>query len=211
MTDPATQRQNLLNLPDDTFRNIVENNLGNDAPAGLWPQLLHPDVVRRTHSVLSARHRDVEDQLAVRAAEMKSFRQECFARGPDGKAAWFEADGEYQRWKRRAIGYRRLISARLAETKRALSSATPPPRPANPTKKTRQIDTVFQLAWAIHQHRQQCLNQGIVPDDHDVALWRALDRIRVDTSGGPITVAEFLADITSKPNFTPPDDHAEVA
>lgn len=213
MVDPATQHKDLLELPDDTFRALVEANVGKKAPARLWQLLLHPEVVRRTYGVLSARHRDVEDQFAARSAALKRFQQECFARGPEGKADWFAAVGEYEEWRSRALGYHRLVRARLAETKRAMAAAGPQQQ-AQQTKKVRQLATIFQLAWAIDQHRQQCLTQGIVPDTHDVDLWRALERTRVETSGGPVTVAEFLADVTSKPDFTPPvshHDHAEVA
>lgn len=215
-TDEAMQLQNLLALHDDTFHTLIENSLDRDERPALWDLLLHPQMVHRTHGMLSGAFRDIEDQLAQRRADMDSFRQECFAQGQAGKGAWFSAWGEYQEWRQRAIGYRRILQRRLTESKSALRGVTTPPRPrqpqpppaANPGRKIRQMQTVFRLAWVISEHRTETLDQGIVPDEHDVELWRALDLIEVDTTDGPITVAQFLDDITSKPGFTPPDQSA---
>ncbi|TDD37836.1 hypothetical protein E1287_07190 [Actinomadura sp. KC06] len=208
-TDPATQLHNLSTLPDDSFRTLIENNLDRDEHPSLWDLLLHPQMVRRTHAALGSAFRDVEDQLAERRADLESFRQECHQAGPAGKDKWFAAQGEHQEWRRRAIGYRRILQRRLSEAKNALNNAaalpSPQPAPANSARKTRQVTTVFRLAWVISQHRDETLRQGIVPDEHDVELWRALDLIELDTTDGPITITEFLDDVTSKPGFTPPD------
>ncbi|WP_141576179.1 hypothetical protein [Actinomadura sp. WMMA1423] len=217
VTDEGAQLQNLLGLPDDAFRTLIVSNLDRTEQPAMWDLLLSPQLARRTHGVLGAAFRDVEDQLAERRADMESYRQECHVEGAAGKGKWFAAQGEHQEWRRRAIGYRRILSRRLAEAKHAAGNAAAParpkpalpvPAPPNPARKVRQVTSVFRLAWVISEHRAETLRQGIVPDEHDVELWRALDLIEVDTPDGVITVTEFLDAITSKPGFEPPDQQA---
>jgi hypothetical protein len=70
---------------------------------------------------------------------------------------------------------------------------------------------VFRLAWAIEQHRDRCLTQGIVPDEHDIDLWRHLDGVPVETTAdGQMPVARFLDGITSQPGFSPPPPPADA-
>jgi len=203
---------NILDLTDENFQILIENNLGQEANPGLWDVLLHPNVVRRTHTFLNTRFRDVEDQLAERRAGIEAIRQQCHEIGPDGKEQYFAANGDYQTWRRRALGYRRVLGARLRQAKEALNHAQPykspgaRPNPPNPVRRIRQMETVFKLAWAIHEHRQRSRDEDIKPEPHDMNLWQALQEIKVETSDGQITVAEFLADISSKPGFRPPSE-----
>lgn len=206
MTNSETMLRNLLDLPEPDFQTLIEKNLDRAKQPKLWDLLTHPYLVRRTHSVLTGLYRDVEDQLAERRADMESYRQECYGRGDEGRAEWFHAEGEHQGWRRRAIGYRRMVNRRLRETKSLVTTGKTAPLPPNPDRKIRQLETVFRLAWAINQHRTRTLDQGVIPDEHDVALWRSLDQVAVDTAGdGQMTVARFLNGITSEPDFVPPE------
>lgn len=208
ITTKEQQVANLLALPNDTFQTLVEKNLGQDAQPLLWDLLTSRDVVRRTYNALTACYNDVCDQLAQRKAEMAAFQQECFNTGPDGKQTYFAAIGEHEEWRSRALGYRRLLSARITETKGLLATAKP--TPPNPNKRIRLMETVFNLGWAIREHRDASLDAGVVPEPHDEALWDALERIMVETVDGPITVADMLDDLASKPGFVPPNER-EVA
>lgn len=204
MTSTDATVRNLLDLSAVDFKLLIEKNLERDDQPRLWEMLLHPHLVRRTHAVLTGAYRDVEDQLAERRADMEGYRQECHQRGPDGKAAFYQAEGEHQNWRRRALGYRRIVNRLLREAKAELPTTTTPPRPPE-ARKIRHLDTVFRLAWAIQSHRNECLEQGIVPDEHDIDLWRSLDQIAVETAAdGQMSVAQFLAYITSQPDFEPP-------
>lgn len=212
MTTREDMLRNLQNLPPADFQTLVAKNLDRIKHANLWELLTHPALVRRTHNVLTALYRDVEDQLAERRAEMESYRQECYEQGEPGKEEWYRAEGEHQHWRRRAIGYRRVVNRRLRETKELVTTGQAVPSPPDPTRKVRQLDTVFRLAWAIEQHRTQTLERGLVPDDHDVALWRCLESVLVDTAGdGVMSVAKFLHGVTSDPGFVPPQARGEVA
>lgn len=210
MTPDEQQITALLDLPPADFRSLVAAHLGREESPELWGLLLHPYVVARTHEALTAKYRDVEDQLAERRAGMESFRQDCFARGAEGKAEWFTAERDYQEWRRRSLGFRRIVNARLREAKDVLSKAQPfnvkgaLQNPPNAARKIRQLETVFALAWAIHEHREQCIAEDITPEPHDRELWDVLDSAEVETSYGRTTVAKYLADIMSKPGFVPP-------
>lgn len=68
------------------------------------------------------------------------------------------------------------------------------------------MTAVFELAWAIHKHRETTRSLDIDAEDHDRELWRSLRKITVDTDDGPISVADFLDDAMDKPSFIPPDE-----
>lgn len=216
VTDQETQVNNLLALDNDDFQTLVRNSLGKEAPELLWKLLASPILARRTYGALTAVYTDVCGQIGERAAEWDAYRIECRQR-PDGKQAWFDGIAEYNSWRRRALGYRRLLSRRIGEIKQALPSAAPraqkPQSSMSATKRVRLMETIFKLGWAIREHQQQCRAADIIPEKHDTDLWEALDNIEVQTNDGLVTVAEMLADIAAGPGFVPPSerDNEEVA
>lgn len=173
----------LLALSPEDFRNIVEENMGDEHPQ-LWEALLDPRVVRRTHATLAATHQDVLSQLAQKSSEMSALSGE----------QWRAANKEHADWRRRALGYQRMVMRRKSEAKYALGSAVAPPRQGmEPTKKVRLMSTVFELGRAIREHQQRCDELGITAEQHDLDLWDALEDVEVQTDGGLVTVAEFMA------------------
>lgn len=193
----------LHSLTDDQFVQLVETNLGDDAPAQLWDGLLHPDVVVRTRRVLGTCSEGIQSQIAERRAEMDAFQVDCFARGAEGKKEWFAAFREYSTWRKRALSFRRLVLRRHAAAKRVAATATATP-PRQPARRASLGDAVFRLAYAIEVHRIATLAAGIDPERHDRQLWEAPGGIVLELGSGRPTVAEFLAQTTSKPDFTPP-------
>ena len=202
--DLAVRLRNLLELPDDDFRKLIENNIDREDAPGLWELLLHRQALDRTAMFLKAILRDVDTQLSERRAEIDAYHGECWSNGPEARASFFAARTDYHNWRRRALGFRRILDKRLTEAKYASKAPVQPQEPQVAARRVRQMETVFRLAWVISQHRDQSLKSGIVPEEHDAALWRALDLIEVETTDGPITIAKFLDDITSKPGFSPP-------
>lgn len=207
-TDRDTQVQNLLALSGEDFRTLVRNNLGAEHPA-LWPLFAHPDLVRRTYATLTAIYNDVCGQLAERAARMDAFKGECHERGEEGKRAFYAELRPYNSWRGRTLGYQRMLSRRMSEIKEALPAATPAGPAMNSTKRVRLMATIFQLGWAIHEHREACYDADIVPEEHDTDLWDALSSVEVQTDDGLITVADMLADIAAKSDFIPPSDRGD--
>lgn len=219
MTMIATPREeqirNLLALPGEDFRALIENNLGEEDQPALWVLLVDPYVVRATYTALTTVYNDVCDQMAIRAAGMDAFKSECHDRGPAGKREYFEALGDYNAWRHRVLGYKRLVSRRIAEVKGLLPKAQNPPArekqapapPMDAARKVRLMSTIFKLGQAIDRHRQASHDADINAEPHDLDLWEALEQIEVQTADARISVAQMLADIASKPGFTPTEEN----
>lgn len=206
VTDRETQIDNLLALSHEDFQTLVSNNLGQEAPELLWQLLAHPKLARRTSAALARLYTNICDQMAERTAKIDALHSECFHQGDEGKQTFFAARGEYRSWRSRALVRRRLLNGRIAEIKQALTAPPPQSQPMSRDRKVRLMSTVFRLGWAIREHREQCLDAGIVPEEHDTALWDALAEIEVQTVDGPITVAKMLDDAAAKPGFVSPTE-----
>ena len=83
----------LAGLGDDQLWQVIYDNLhpGKDTP-GAWEALVAPEVVDRVRRLLTARHVDIEHQLAERGAELAEFRHQCWEAGPAGRQPWFDRE-----------------------------------------------------------------------------------------------------------------------
>ena len=108
----------LAGLGDDQLWQVIYDNLhpGKDTP-GAWEALVAPEVVDRVRRLLTARHVDIEHQLAERGAELAEFRHQCWEAGPAGRQAWFDREAEHNRWRGRALDVKRSIAYRLQVAK----------------------------------------------------------------------------------------------
>lgn len=207
-----TQLQRIIDMSEEDFSELVANNL-HRSQSELWKLLHSPQLVHRTSRALGATYSDVCSQLSERKSELDVFRHECHTSGPDGKSRYFAAYSEYQAWKKRVTGYRRLLSTRIAETKSAAVAAHNARNyncKPDPNRRKRQVSTVFELGWAIRNHQQASLDAEIKPEAHDIALWDALSTIEIETASGPVTVAEMLDNIAAEPGFVAPSDRMNI-
>ena len=181
----------LAGLDDDQLWQVIYDNLhpGKDAP-GAWEALLAPEVVDRVRRLLTARHVDIEHQLAERGAELEEFRHQCWEAGPAGRQAWFDREAEHNRWRSRALGVKRSIAYRLQAVKATAGSQGQ--RVVEERRAYR--DAARRLAVAIDQHRQACVQEGIDPEPHDRALWDVLRMVRVPHGSEMVAAADLLAD-----------------
>jgi len=184
--------QVLAGLDDDQLWQVIYDNLhpGKDTP-GAWEALLAPEVVDRVRRLLTARHVDIEHQLAERGAELEEFRHQCWEAGPAGRQPWFDREAEHNRWRSRALGVKRSIAYRLQAAK-ATAGAKGQQRVAEERRAYR--DAARRLAVAIDRHRQAGAEEGIDPEPHDQALWDALGEVQVPHDGGKVAVGDLLAD-----------------
>jgi hypothetical protein len=182
----------LAGLDDDQLWQVIYDNLhpGKDTP-GAWEALLAPEVVDRVRRLLTARHVDIEHQLAERGAELEEFRHQCWEAGPAGRQPWFDREAEHNRWRSRALGVKRSIAYRLQAAK-ATAGAKGQQRVAEERRAYR--DAARRLAVAIDWHRQAGAEEGIDPEPHDQALWDALGEVQVPHDGGKVAVGDLLAD-----------------
>lgn len=179
----------LLDLSDRDFRRVIDNFLfpaGDDA----WPDLLAPPVAQRTHDTLTAMLTEVDAELTSKTADLEQFRQECWARGQDGKRDWFTAQAEYQDWRRRAIRAKQSVTRR----KRAAKEAARTARVEEASSRDRYRTAVRRLAVAVAVHQQVSARDGFDPEPHDQALWRVLEEVEVPSYGRMVPVAQLLED-----------------
>jgi hypothetical protein len=182
---PAQAAEALAALPAEDFDAIVAASLGRDALTAVWDALTDPAVISRTRAALAALNSDAEHQLALANASLDIS-------GGGGKQAYFDAKAERAEWRRKALGFRRLVQQRLAFVN---SRITRPPNqpPGSGTARRRYAGALEALARAVAAHRDKVLS-GEGGEDDDDALWDCLDRITVsDGNGGDKPLAEWLA------------------
>jgi hypothetical protein len=183
--DPRT----LLDLNDGEFRRVIDAFLfpaGDDA----WSDLLAAPVAQRTHDTLTVMLTQVEADLTSRAAELETFRQDCWARGRAGTDDWFAARAEHEDWRRRAVRAKQAILRR----KRAAKEAAYAARTEEHHAQSRYRTAVRQLAVAIAEHRRASAAGGFDPEPHDRALWQVLDQVEVPHYGRLTPVGGLLDD-----------------
>ena len=183
----------------DGFRELVARNLGQDADSTLWKALTAPTVIHRTRSVLGSLDSDLLAQLAQANTERKEEKARCMELGYAGRQQYADAEAEQANWKRRILGYRRLVLRRIEEVRhaaRALAAAdraaSPPPAPG--TGKAARMHNraaLERLARAVLQHQQAVLSgEGDEGDDED--LWATVDRVTAMCLRGELPLKQWL-------------------
>lgn len=107
----------LLLLPDDEFRHLVDEDVRNQldkARAGLLRN--DPRVVDRWLYTLLTMKQSVEGQLAAKAAEANGERASSLATG--NKRAWLDFTQKYERWRAGALRFKSGLEAALLEARR---------------------------------------------------------------------------------------------
>lgn len=180
-TPPASA---LAALPDDDFAVLVRASIGREADTAVWDALTDPAVIARTKVALAAIHSDVENQLSLAGATLQAVT--------GGREAYFGAKAAQAEWRRKALGFRRLVQLRIALVKQRT------PRPANQPSgsgiaRRRYAEALEKLARAVAAHRDRVLS-GDGSEDDDDDLWDFLDEITVpDGKSGEQSVADWLA------------------
>lgn len=165
MASPAAA---LAALPDDEFHDFVESMIPPQRDESIWETLTDPALIHRTRAVLSGIHRDVEDQLSLHNAK-------ALADGVKGTQAFRASLASRAEWRRKAIGFRRLVQQRLAFVKSRIPREVPQ-APGAASMKARYANALETLARAVTRHRDAVL--GNTDDDAtDDELWAALDTI----------------------------------
>jgi hypothetical protein len=188
--------ERLAALDPESFIAAVKATLSQSPDPAIWQALTDPRVLARTQAALTGFHRDIEDQLAQRRADMDAFQGECFARGPGGKDEWFSAKREYDEWRRRALGFRRFVQQRESFAQQAATAAhiTAAGRPgAKGARGRHNLDTLLAVARAVARHKDRVLNADDSGPADDEALWASLADLTVQTGQGEMRLGEWLA------------------
>ena len=176
--------------------------------AALWELLTSPALIHRVISELKNALRDIDDQLAASRAELDAFQQACFAEGGTGKSRWFKAKSDNDEWRARTLRKKAIVDRRLRMVKAVLESSAPKrhPAPPNPARNKRNLDSLFRLAYAVSMHQKSFEESDFLPEDHDLELWDALDKVTVAVADGEMKLSDWVEDIASKPGFTPREE-----
>jgi hypothetical protein len=184
MTDPAQ----LDRLPDSELWELMRHDL-HGQQAELWQALTTPELAGRVRAILAGRDTDIQAQLTQRQATLEAFREECYQRGPSGRADWFAAKAEHNRWRSRAVGMRRALQDRLTVLRVARQDGHQLRMEAQASHYRR---LVAALAVAIDAHRQASAAAGLDPEPHDRALWAVLAEHPAGAADDPRTLAELV-------------------
>ena len=183
-TEGGTPAAALAALDGDDFDAVVRASLSPKADPAVWDALTDPAVISRTRAALAALNSDAEHQLALANASLD-------VSGGGGRQAYFDAKAERAEWRRKALGFRRLVQRRLTFVNSRI------PRPAQQPSgsgvaRRRYAEALEALARAVAAHRDRVLS-GEGGEDDDDTLWDCLDRITVaDGKGGDQPLADWL-------------------
>ena len=199
-------------LDGDAFQEVVQGNLGREAPEELWAALLNPAFLPRTRMVLAALKTDVQTQLAAKAAGLKEFQQECYSAGDEGKVRYFARSAEVAAWRKKTMHFLRMLERRLAQVKQADLPRVATARAAGaaaqqhvPKRRAHNKTALFAFAYHVWLHRRESQRLGYEGEPHDLDLWDALDDWTVsDPYGEMRSLSSWVEEIQSQPDFDPP-------
>lgn len=182
----------ILAMSDPDLTDFLSTHLGTDEPDELWEALLSPDSVIRVQDLLIAIQSDVNRQLQTRKAELATARLESQASG-EVLPEFLDLKAEYDDWRRRATGFRDMVSRRVRQAQAASRAAKRDRHRAHQASMTDEYkNAAAELTKAIWRHRQACLDADLKPEPHDVKLWEVLDVLTVERGQGRLSLAELV-------------------
>lgn len=169
MAEPATptEVEALDQLDDEEFLRLVQANI--DTGTGdkqLWVALVHPTVVERTAGCLDELAEALERFIAAKQLGPAHFKVRLLNQV---RARVRQANAAAER----AAGHHAARADELTEAKKLLRA----------------------LAFAVNDHRQACIALDLAPEPHDVALWEALEDLRLPAHGPAVEQGPSLADL----------------
>lgn len=177
----------LNSLDPETFNQFVIDSLPIGTDAAKWEALTDPRVIARTKASLTGLLSDVIGQLA----EANARRQAAH-----GRRGFIELEADEADWRRRAIGFRRMVERRLNFVKGRLAvihAEQPKSAPGAGKQGRRQVRRALEtLARAVVEHRQRVMS-GEGDEGDDERLWDHLTTVTtVNRLGEELTLAEWL-------------------
>lgn len=190
MTDITTDT--IAELDDRAFRKFVTDRIFHDADPAAWDLLLSGDLLWRTGALLTALRVQVEGELCRREGQNDADYLEHRTRGSSGRADWLARNSEYQAWRRRAVGFKRMVERRQLQAKEARRAVAQEQQDPELKARVQRLaeeadhyrDAVRRLAVKVHEHQALTASSGRCPEQHDYDLWRLLDELTVLVSKG---------------------------
>ena len=145
---------NLINMPEEQFRSIVDKEVRGTLDAATGEMLRHPRLVDRWYYALVSMKKSVESQLSSKRSDILKVPGPVNSRSSE----W----SDYHRWKAGAIRFKSGVEDRLLEIRRTHGRPT---------------DRAAQLEQAILDHKSKVL-ADFAPDevsDADTGLWHVVE------------------------------------
>ena len=169
---PNSTVEFLTKCPEANFRDIVDQDLrgqpGKEAKE-IAEALRSPEVVRRWHSTLLSIQKNVEAQLASKAAETRS---ELLMLNLDGKAKDAkQTEANFERWRAGALRFKSGVEQAIFQARDVIDREFPE---ANHdrivSERNEALTQVMILKNAIRKHRDSFTDEDDASkDDHE--LW----------------------------------------
>lgn len=107
----------------DPFEQMIQADTRGEATPEEAALLRHPDNLEAWRSGLVEMIRAIDAQLSHRKAEIQEFQNECHAGGRRMKQTFFDAKGQYMRWRAGAVRAKTSAHTRLREANTLLKAA----------------------------------------------------------------------------------------
>lgn len=99
------------------FHNRVADEACGKADADFCRFLRDPKNLNQWHNALVDLHQDIEQQLTEKKTALDKEHARCMEIGDKGKAIYFEARNDFQKWRQGAGRFKQAIDQRLREVK----------------------------------------------------------------------------------------------
>lgn len=152
-------------LDDDAFRRIIEENVPTaTGRRALWAAACHSRLVDRTAGCLEEIADDLQQAIRTRGLAPGHFKHKRLAE---------------------VRNRMRMVEARAD---RSADHQAHTDREADAYKRL-----VRRIGLAVNDHRLACIAANLAPEPHDLALWAALDDLRLPGAETSPTIAEQIA------------------
>ncbi len=109
---------NLLDLSDDAFNSMVNQDVRGTLNSELSQLLRDPAIADRWYETLVSLKRSVEAQLSANRAEQVQKQSEFLGRGPQAKMLWLQTKATTEKWRAGAVRFKNGVEDRMAEARR---------------------------------------------------------------------------------------------
>jgi hypothetical protein len=177
-----TMPNRIIDLPQEEFRRLVDDDTRGKAPASLSAQLRAPDCAPRWYRTLRAMQQSVEGQLASKNSESDAVMLEYKAKlellgDDDVQRALIIAEMQRRKardktWRAGALRFKSGLEDKLLEARQLMPDDMISERIAD--ERNRALGLVVNLKHAIQRHHDD-FPKDEEPSDSDLELWRVLE------------------------------------
>ncbi len=171
--------------------------------AQLWLAVLRPHLNQRYNwrdLLLTVDAMRIRDLLARQVhvmnndmAERKARVEAILADRERSHHECVQARQDYGEWHAKVLVYKKLLEARLVESRRYASDARQRRHEETNDRERQYVrDTLRRLAQAVAEHQRACHEDGLEPSRADLKLWAMLDELTIPYVRETITLSRAI-------------------